>query len=117
VGISNKGRLTFTSSLINNISSFFLIAALLAFAFYLAGTKHDFTENTQLLMLKIIFASAVFVFIINAVSVILDVISAAVNKKPLALLLIILYIILAVLAAALAIFSGAVLVLSGGNKI
>jgi hypothetical protein len=94
-----------------------LIASLLAFAFYLAGTKHDFAENTQLFILKIMFVSALSLFIMNVASITLSVIVSIINKNPFSLLLLIMYIVFAALAAALAVFSGAVLVLAGGNQI
>jgi hypothetical protein len=115
--IFDKNKLTLASHLLNNTACFFLISALLALAFYSAGIKYGFTENTQLLMLKIIFISGVFLFMMNGASVVLKIVLQVVNKNFKVPLSFAIYIVLAALAAALAIFSGAVIVLSGGNKL
>jgi hypothetical protein len=112
-----KLRLKFASMLAGDALIFFFIAALLALFFYLAGTVREFAESTQILLLKIMFGASIGFLLFAALWIALT-ISISILRRELARpKKIVLCALCCILSLALVFLSGAILVLTGGNKI
>ncbi|MDR2865692.1 MAG: hypothetical protein LBV68_08790 [Spirochaetaceae bacterium] len=113
----HNGRLKIAALLIHNAFVFFLLAAVLAFFFYLAGTAQDFAESTQLFLLKIVWTASLFLFLFAIFSIICDLGASVLNKGAARFKMIVIYAFCGFMALTFVFLSGALIIFAKGNML